>query len=196
VPIREHRHEPFSAFIAMPIGYRRTNLMLDFWGKTSSNQMGERTRHPLVWHCLDVAAVVELLLDLFPNLIVLLENASGAQPVAIRTLLVRLTLLHDIGKFAQGFQAKAPEFYPTSLGLLPDDLPLGDHTSIGLRLLLMEFAQELDAFVPGVGADARRPLLEAVWSMRSGGARPTCARRKSDSKPSTRRGRWSGLRRN
>jgi CRISPR-associated endonuclease/helicase Cas3 len=136
--------------------------MLDFWGKTSSNQMGERTRHPLVWHCLDVAAVVELLLDLFPNLIVLLENASGAQPVAIRTLLVRLTLLHDIGKFAQGFQAKAPEFYPTSLGLLPDDLPLGDHTSIGLRLLLMEFAQELDAFVPGVGADARRPLLEAV----------------------------------
>lgn len=136
--------------------------MLDFWGKTSFKPAGERIRHPLVWHCLDVAAVVEPLIDLFPGPARLLAASSGVDLVEARTLLIRLTLLHDIGKFAIGFQAKVPEFYPAILGPLPANLPLGDHTAIGLRLLLNEVAEGLDVFAPGVDVDARRPLLEAV----------------------------------
>src|SRR6266568_39949 len=139
-----------------------TNDMLDFWGKTSSDTTGERKRHPLVWHSLDVAAVAELLLDVFPSPVDELCKSSTLDAFCVRSLLVRLILLHDVGKFAIGFQAKAPDFFPICLGPFPADLPLGDHTAIGLRMLLIDFAQELDTFAPGVDPDARRPLLEAI----------------------------------
>lgn len=45
-----------------------------------------------------------------------------------------LSSLHDVGKFAQAFQAYAPECWPSALGALPGNGPKAMHTALGLGL--------------------------------------------------------------
>ena len=136
--------------------------MLDFWGKTSNDAAGASTFHPLAWHSLDVAAVAECLLAIFPGAAAAIRSICGADDLQTGAFLVRLALLHDIGKFSVGFQAKAPAFFPGCFGALPASTPLGDHTAIGARLLLNELSDVWAPFFPGLDIYARRPLFEAV----------------------------------
>ena len=88
---------------------------LEFWGKAGGERPGEPESHPLAYHCLDVAAVADVLLRANPRRLAALSRWLGTTPDRARTFLVTLIALHDIGKFAAPFQAKCTDFYPTSL---------------------------------------------------------------------------------
>lgn len=132
-----------------------------FWGKARGSEEGVPC-HALPFHALDVAAVAELLLDLFPSVTARLVMASGADPSEARTLLVRLAALHDLGKYAKGFQAKVPELYPAVLGPFPDPLPLGDHPAIGLWLMTNDLSRDMKKVIADFSTHDLKPLLMAV----------------------------------
>lgn len=133
-----------------------------FWGKAQAVAGGGAPYHALAFHALDVAAVAEGLLDAFPGLIRSFVSVTGADDLNVRRLLVRLAALHDLGKYAKGFQAKVPAFYPELLGPYPDPVPLGDHTAIGLRLMTAELRPDLQSILGPFSLAEWRPLLMAV----------------------------------
>ena len=80
----------------------------DLWGKLIDNSVGGPAWHPLVDHCLDVAAVLETLLQQ-PTLRRRLAQSAGRAELDATTIarLTFLAFIHDLGKCAAGFQAKA-----------------------------------------------------------------------------------------
>ena len=135
----------------------------NFWGKAQPQIPDKGPQwHPLPYHCLDVAAVGEVLLaqhrgfgDCLPSLLGMsVDNANHV----IRYLLC----LHDVGKFAKRFQAKAPTRFPKYFDGNPLDLPRNfDHASGGMRLFVAN--GEMFALPgEGPGLTAWRPLISAV----------------------------------
>ena len=109
--------------------------MLHFWGKAqpSDPERGPRW-HPLAYHSLDVAAVGEVLLTGDRGFGACFSRLLGLPREDSDSLVRYLLALHDIGKFARKFQAKAPSHYPECFG----DDPAGvaahyDHGAGGLR---------------------------------------------------------------
>lgn len=79
--------------------------MIDkYWGKADEFYGEEPKWHPLVYHCLDVAAVGERLLECHPEWLEKLANLSCIKTERLKPWLVFLLALHDCGKFALGFQ--------------------------------------------------------------------------------------------
>lgn len=76
---------------------------VDYWGKARPIGDGPRF-HRLAYHCLDVAAVGAALLDTDPALVTRLSNASGLTAASLCGFLPFGLGLHDLGKFAPGFQ--------------------------------------------------------------------------------------------
>lgn len=133
-----------------------------FWGKAQPGDVDDGPQwHPLVFHCLDVAAVGAHLLvhDRGPGEGVL--RLLGLPRDQAADLICYLLCLHDIGKFAKKFQAKAPRFFPSCF----DDDPAAlaaryDHGAGGLRLF--DADGDLFMFPRGVSPSAWRPLISAV----------------------------------
>ncbi len=88
-------------------------LYLQFWGKAERPPGLEW--HPVAYHCLDVAAVADVLLRVNPRRLRRMATLLGTEPDAARSFLVKLIALHDIGKFSTGFQSKVPGLYPKHL---------------------------------------------------------------------------------
>ncbi|MFB9910190.1 CRISPR-associated helicase Cas3' [Rhizobium paknamense] len=146
---------------------------LQFWGKARRKTLApgdepgaeqgedEIGWHPLAYHSLDVAAVAQGLLPLFPNLVRRLAGAGDSQ--AAGRFIVALALLHDIGKFARGFQFKVPALFPATLRRPGQDAPPGDHTFTGLWMLNKgPLAPLLKALAPGIDEHAMPVILHAV----------------------------------
>lgn len=118
----------------MPTGAPR---YLSYWGKAQPDADAPYpATHPAAYHCLDVAACVGAVLDARPRAV---HRAGALLGVAsaddVRRLLVVLAALHDLGKFAPTFQAKAPDHWPAALGPLdPDRIAPGRHTDDGFAL--------------------------------------------------------------
>ena len=108
-----------------------------FWGKARSEEDTGGMAHPLVAHCLDVAAVAVLLSD---------REARGLDP----RMLGFLVALHDIGKFSRPFQAQARYHWPTDwLGPCPTDRQPGPrHDAIGFHFLSRTFATPMMELLP------------------------------------------------
>lgn len=116
-------------------GAELTNF-LSFWGKARS-QAGAHIRwHPVAYHLLDVAAVAKAILRARPLAAERGCALLGLQPENLEQVIVALSGLHDLGKFAPAFQKKAPEQWPTSvLGPLDSgSIADGHHTTDGLVL--------------------------------------------------------------
>jgi len=78
------------------------------WAKLRTDPMsGIISRHPLIAHCADVAAVLEELLNL-PTILNRLAQSGGVSSLDAvqRTRLVVIAFLHDLGKCNRGFQNK------------------------------------------------------------------------------------------
>ena len=136
--------------------------LLRFWGKARPSDPDRGPGwHPLVFHSLDVAAVGEALLagrrgpgSGLPRLLGLPED--DAFP-----LVCFLLALHDIGKFARKFQAKAPCLYPECFGNDPAELSAHyDHGAGGLRLF--RAAPEMFKLPSEAGVSVWEPLISAV----------------------------------
>jgi CRISPR-associated endonuclease/helicase Cas3 len=79
-----------------------------FWGKAMQDS-GSVGWHPLVSHCLDVAAVTYALLEKRPSFVRWAGQTLRLQDKSVIGLLVWLGAIHDLGKFAENFQWKVPE---------------------------------------------------------------------------------------
>lgn len=82
----------------------------DLWGKFRDESRGGPAWHPLIDHCTDVACVLEALLAQ-PTIRRRLARAGGLDdldPIQVARLCF-LGFIHDLGKCAAGFQAKASE---------------------------------------------------------------------------------------
>jgi CRISPR-associated endonuclease/helicase Cas3 len=127
------------------------------WGKARPAPDAVHSWHPLVYHCLDVAAVGETLLHERPELLARLATRFGSNVEPFASTVVFLLALHDIGKLSRAFQAKVPELWPEHLlGPLPTEPPRDPgHPVTGAWLLQRSLAGEL------------APLFPA-WSERTG----------------------------
>jgi len=80
-----------------------------YWGKASIGDSTGAAWHMLPYHCLDVGAVGEQLLQSHQHLCGYLATLTGMNEADFRRWAVYLLVLHDIGKFAVTFQALRPD---------------------------------------------------------------------------------------
>jgi CRISPR-associated endonuclease/helicase Cas3 len=96
-----------------------------YWGKASPDYPGEPKWHPLVYHCLDVAAVTATWWDSSPAIRHAFISAFGfdkEKAAPLRAWALFFITLHDMGKFDVRFQLKAPD----AIELCWPDLNLDD----------------------------------------------------------------------
>ncbi|MDP1903988.1 MAG: CRISPR-associated helicase/endonuclease Cas3 [Pseudomonadota bacterium] len=146
--------------------------LLHYWGKADANDAGEPKWHPLVYHCLDVAAVGSVWLASSPALMGAFQAAFArleADFTLTRGWLPFFLALHDIGKFDIRFQFKAPDalrscwpaFAPEDAD--PRDAKGYDHGREGLNWAYQECGDWVGD--PDAGPryqDAWLPWLQAV----------------------------------
>lgn len=135
---------------------------LCFWGKAQPLDPEKGPQwHPLPFHCLDVAAVGENLLQRYQGISSSLSRLLGLTRDETIALVCFLLCMHDIGKFAKKFQAKAPNCFPACFPDDPAQLSKSyDHASGGLRL----FKQNPSLYCLPTDASSRtwEPLISAV----------------------------------
>lgn len=80
-----------------------------YWGKAGEAYEREPKWHPLVYHCLDVAACAAALLERQPAWLAAIGRQAEFALEALRPCLHFLAAIHDLGKFGDGFQARRPD---------------------------------------------------------------------------------------
>ena len=136
----------------------RTDDLQEFWGKARPPSDEGPQWHPLVLHCVDVAAVGCTFLREHPLLRKRLARLMGVGEEQLVPLVGYLLALHDIGKFAKRFQSKVPDRLPSCFRGEHDQRSY-DHGSGGMLL----FEHEPDLF--RLHSDTRRSwrlLVSAV----------------------------------
>ena len=108
-------------------------FVADYWGKARPASATGPRWHPVAYHCLDVAAAGEALLELRPQYLNALASSTKLPHELVRNWLLLALALHDIGKFSDCFQAKWEHITPSRLGRTPDLDP--GHGLVGSMLL-------------------------------------------------------------
>ena len=84
-----------------------------YWGKADPNYPGDPKWHPLVYHCLDVAAVAAAWWDANPTISrtfsATFERSGDSAANQLRAWVLFFVALHDLGKLDVRFQLKALE---------------------------------------------------------------------------------------
>ena len=80
-----------------------------YWGKATVGGDSQTAYHLLPYHCLDVAAVGDILLTRHPVLLRRLSQQMQMPEQQARAWLVFLLGIHDLGKFAETFQQIRPD---------------------------------------------------------------------------------------
>ena len=111
-----------------PEGYFR------YWGKADPKYPGEPKWHPLVYHCLDVAAVGWLLFDPVNPLCQRLAKQLKVAPAWLQCWFTFCLSLHDIGKFATAFQGVVPDLSPALVPSNPRMPYTERHDTLGFLL--------------------------------------------------------------
>ena len=76
----------------------------NYWGKARRADEVGPPCHLLPYHCLDVAAIGEVLLTQHPHMMKHLETMFRLEVGILRPWIIFLLALHDLGKFAESFQ--------------------------------------------------------------------------------------------
>jgi CRISPR-associated endonuclease/helicase Cas3 len=87
------------------------DILYRYWGKARPDEGKDPAYHLLPYHCLDVAAVGEILLEKNPFLLNQLSELSGVEKTTLKTILVFFLALHDLGKFSESFQYVRPDLF-------------------------------------------------------------------------------------
>lgn len=137
---------------------------LKFWGKAQPRQDAVSHFHPVAYHLLDVAAVTDALLAARPIARARAADLLGIPAEEAHRLLVVLAALHDLGKFAPAFQAKAPIHWPPALGALDIERVVGGrHTDDGYVLWTWSLAGWARERLWPAGTDVLQALAPAVF---------------------------------
>ncbi len=133
-----------------------------FWGKAQPVDPSQGPDwHPLAFHSLDVAAVGNAVLTSDRRLHDRFCALLGLKPDMAVPIICYLLAIHDIGKFAKKFQAKAPRHFPECFDTDPERVATRyDHGNGGLRLF--DACEEAFQLPRGTGWRAWRPLIAAV----------------------------------
>jgi len=143
----------------------------NYWGKAAPNYTGEPKWHPLVYHCLDVAAVAAAWWDRSPVIRRIFVSAFAlpvSAPNQLRAWALLFVALHDLGKIDVRFQLKAENAVRQAWPELAFDdtdpsLARGfDHGRWGYAWAVHECMEWIDAGNADEVRDRWRPLLAAV----------------------------------
>ncbi len=104
-----------------------------YWGKMSKDGSAY---HPLVYHCLDVAACAQTLLSKRSDLIEKLTRLSEFSESQIINWLTFLYAIHDVGKFGDGFQGQQPELQKLLQNRTTPASQTVRHDTVGYELLM------------------------------------------------------------
>jgi CRISPR-associated endonuclease/helicase Cas3 len=105
-----------------------------YWGKADPKYEGEPKWHPLVYHCLDVAACAEALLRDRSPWIKALHRLSELPDHRLKAWVLFLSAIHDIGKFGHAFQGTKPDLQKVLQGC-STVVPRGEkHPTMGYAL--------------------------------------------------------------
>jgi CRISPR-associated endonuclease/helicase Cas3 len=127
-----------------------------YWGKADPKYPGEPKWHPIVYHCLDVAACGSVLLERQPTWLEVMSRLSGLAAAILRPWVMLQLGLHDIGKFGDGFQSMRPELHAALSGRAVATRNTERHTTLGY-LLTQRY------LLDWLGQDGRDPdLLDLV----------------------------------
>jgi len=124
-----------------------------YWGKARPNSPAGADWHPLAYHSLDVAAAMEALLETLPCLLAAVAKGAHLSVPVMRRALILSAALHDIGKFADNFQIKAPDIRGRICPEADFQPRSGQsHGAVGLSLWAdgMRYKTTLAATVPGL----------------------------------------------
>jgi CRISPR-associated endonuclease/helicase Cas3 len=147
--------------------------LLAFWGKAQPLGADGPGYHPLPYHALDVAAVGKVWCELDSRLTHWFAGLLGLASDHVSGLIAPLLALHDIGKFAAGFQSKVPEHFPSAVfGRTPNQSVAGfRHDDAGYRFIMEQFPK---AFAHWDVEDsvAVLPLMAAVTGHHGAPPRP------------------------
>ncbi|MBI3045723.1 MAG: CRISPR-associated helicase Cas3' [Betaproteobacteria bacterium] len=92
-----------------------------YWGKADPNYPDEPKWHPLVYHCLDVAAVAALFQERVPEVQAMLRNKLRVNDeCALGNWLAFWSALHDLGKFSEAFQSQRSDVFMQLRSRAPD----------------------------------------------------------------------------
>ncbi|MFO1495551.1 MAG: CRISPR-associated helicase Cas3' [Lysobacterales bacterium] len=132
-----------------------------YWGKASEGE--PEGWHPLVFHALDVAAVVHQLLRVRPRLTAHLAALLHLPTAAAEGLLVTLAAWHDLGKFAENFQYKRVDIYSANTGLSPRDVLNSDKHHDAVSAALWCSSAWATGMAGILKSDAYEPLVMAAF---------------------------------
>ncbi len=145
---------------------------LMYWGKARPCEGGGKSWHPVAYHCLDVAAVADVLLRTNHRKLGAIAGLLGTSPNNARATIVALIALHDIGKFSAAFQAKSEANWPAA-GVWPTQLlgkQAGNNTRARHDLIGSELRDklELKALFGDAFSGWSNKAFDAVWHSVSG----------------------------
>lgn len=109
------------------------SVLLKYWGKADPAYPGESKWHPLAYHCLDVAAVGAEYMARAPALRRLFAQRLGGEQ-GLNDWIAFWLALHDLGKFAEGFQGQRPDLFRALRGRDPAKVYTLRHDSVGWLL--------------------------------------------------------------
>lgn len=134
-----------------------------YWGKADPAYSSEPKWHPLVYHCLDVAACGLVLLKSQPTWLATLVRLSGLSNMQLRDWVAFLLAIHDIGKHGDGFQSRCPDWMEKLQGRKSNVPQNIRHDTLGYELARDHFPDWLGR--PDLaqrGGRLLRPWLAAV----------------------------------
>jgi len=129
-----------------------------YWGKASKT---DTAHHLLIYHCLDVAAVLHRILETDAHLRRRLHAlVPDVAPSDLEALLLFFAVLHDLGKFAPAFQHVRPDLV-VLLGGEPRGLVTDEHHShLGqLAFFHKTFRQAWPEALSSLPSDRARDIL-------------------------------------
>ncbi|MBL0732267.1 MAG: CRISPR-associated endonuclease Cas3'', partial [Desulfosarcina sp.] len=140
------------------------DIIYRYWGKARSDDETGPACHLLPYHCLDVAAVVWILLNPEKSLCFRMAAQLGVEPGCLRNFFVFCSALHDIGKFSRAFQGLKTDLSPDLVKANPRMSYTERHDTLGFRLwrenLSTQFEKTL--FSNGEWLNKIRPWMEIV----------------------------------
>ncbi|MBI4002403.1 MAG: CRISPR-associated helicase Cas3' [Nitrospira defluvii] len=139
------------------------NHYFQYWGKADEKYVSAISWHPLAYHCLDVAACGHVLLNAQPAWLASLGRLSGISLDKLPDWVAFLLILHDSGKFGDGFQSLRPDLWQILQGRT-EGVRLGErHDTLGYELLMESLPQWLNRpELARRGGQQMRPWLAAV----------------------------------
>lgn len=139
------------------------NSMYPYWGKWDDIT---KTCHLLVYHCLDVAAVVYVLIEKDNQIKKRMEQLARRPIQGILPIILFLAALHDLGKFSSVFQEMLPEAMEQFGKKSTGSTARIHHTELGAWFWHNRIVKKLESepfHLSNRQVESLRPLAEAAF---------------------------------